>query len=104
MPMRAISLIVLLVMSDNLVADDVQEICSLERELAEIFMVKRQQEYPLSWLMETNEWEFGADFDWVQTLVLSAYETPRFETVEKQQAAIEAFGRSTEVSCYRRAK
>lgn len=97
----ALIFVPLLLVTHLAFSDDTKEICSLERQFAELIMTKRQEEYPLSWIMETNKWEFGAEFDWAQSLVISAYETPRFWSKEKQTSAVTSFGRKVESACYR---
>ena len=82
-------------------ADESIEICDSYAGVAEAAMEQRQRNTELTEVMKAAGYEYGQPLDFVQQIVIDAYEQPRFNTAANQAKAVSEFRRRVEVACYR---
>ena len=101
--MRALFLLIpIFVIYPLALADESIEICDSYAGVAEAAMEQRQRNTPLTEVMKAADYVYGQPLDFVQQLVIDAYEQPRFNTKKNQSKAVSEFRRKVEVACFKR--
>lgn len=78
-------------------ADDWKESCALQGNLAATIMKNRQHGIPMSQMMEVDTDPKIKDF--MDALIIMAYESPRFSTEEMQKRSVDDFRDRAYLSC-----
>ena len=92
-------LIPIFVICPLLSAGESIEICDSYGGVAEAVMEQRQRNAPLTEVMKAAEYVYGQPLDYLQQIVVDAYEQPRFNTKENQSQAVLEFRRKIEIAC-----
>jgi hypothetical protein len=85
-------------------AESLSEQCKAYGKYARTVMDGRQQEVPMSQLMDvldTSRDISEAGKNMLRSLVIAAYEQPAFSTEKNKRNAVASFGNAAEVSCYK---
>lgn len=77
------------------------EVCEARAELAKQIMLSRQAGVPITDLLESMR-KVGTVDKATETLALSAYEAPRYQTKEHQQREVTEFQNAAYVACARK--
>lgn len=76
-----------------------EAICNMLGNKAELVMLKRQQEYPLSQaLSDQDNSKLSSTF---KKIVMMAYEEPAFRTKENKDLSIKKFRNKVEIMCFK---
>jgi len=94
MNLKAAVAAVAIVAASGAVAETKQERCTLIGKLAAIIMENRQEGVDMSKLMEISETEL------VQSLVIFAYEMPRYSSEDYKRTAVQDFANEAMGVCY----
>lgn len=92
----SIAIACILIPTSAVAGNDWRSTCKLISSLAETVMVNRQNGVSMVKMMETAK---GAVKDMTETLIMSAYDKPRFSTDEMQKRSVEDFRDQAYLEC-----
>lgn len=93
----AISVLCLTVSTTAHAGPSKKELCALDGSYARVVMMLRQMGEPLSKQIDTAP-SFQKN---AESIILAAYEYPRYSSGEYRERAIEDFGNEIELACYK---
>jgi hypothetical protein len=96
---RITAMLILIVSAMPLQAENWREFCGSMGELAATIMENRQSGVSMATMMEAVPGEGNSTSELSETLIISAFETPRYSTDQMQKRAVEEFRDEAYLSC-----